>query len=45
MTLLRTFADKRATVFDCADVLLQVNGTSAQCCVAVKETAYGVAIL
>ena len=25
-------------MFHCADVLFQVNGTSAQCCVAVKYT-------
>jgi len=44
---MRTIRDNRATIVDCADVLFQVNGTSAQCCVAVKQSwtvAYCVAI-
>jgi len=35
---MRAFRDTRATTFDCADVLFEVNDTSAQCCVAVKQT-------
>jgi len=34
---MRSFRDNGATLFDCADVLFQINATSAQCCVAVKH--------
>jgi len=43
-----TLRDNWTTMFDCADVLFQVNGTSARCCAAVKQTwraAYRVPIL
>ena len=33
-----TFQDNRATMFDCANELFHVNGTSTQCRVAVKQT-------
>jgi len=33
-----TFQSNQAAMFNCADVLFQVNGTSAQCCVVTKQT-------